>query len=256
MPRHAVTFDVDWAPDWVIALCAGMCRDRGIPATFFATHASPFLDELRRDPLFEVGIHPNFLHGSTHGATFEQVMEFCLSMVPEARAMRSHDLFGCSSLLGMIISRFGQIETDSSIFLPGIRSCEPVVVHHGASVGALVRVPFSFADNAAARSPGWRWDREPWLTDGLMVFDFHPSLIALNLGGADAYPQLKKSIAGKPLQLASRDEFEPYVNAGAGARTYLQDLLGCLAPGDCATISEFAAAHTSGVDRPRDHRAT
>jgi hypothetical protein len=249
-PRYAVTFDVDWAPDWAIALCAGLCRDRGIPATFFATHASPLLDELRRDPLFEAGIHPNFLAGSTHGATFEEVMAFCLKMVPEARAMRSHDLFSCSSLFALIISRFGQIRTDSSLFLPGAASCDPTVLYHGNPVGALVRVPFSFADNVAARSPGWRWDAEPKHSGETMVFDFHPSLIALNLGKPDAYGQLKSALAGRPLQFASRDDFAPYVNAGAGARTYLKYLLECLAPAECATISTFAAAHVGSADRP------
>lgn len=250
-PHYAVTFDVDWAPDWAIAICADLCRKRGVPATFFATHASPAMDELRRDPLFEVGIHPNFLNGSSHGKTFGEVIEFCLALVPEARAMRSHDLFGCSSLFAMIATRYGQIGTDSSLFLPGCKSCEPVVNYHGDPVRALVRVPFSFADNVAARSPGWSWDREPSLTGGLMVFDFHPALIALNLGAPGAYMQLKAATGSRPLDKASRDDFAPFVNPGPGARTYLQHLLERLAPSDCATISAFAAAH-GGVDRPQE----
>jgi hypothetical protein len=251
-PRHAVTFDVDWAPDWAITLCAEMCRDRGIPATFFSTHPSAVLDELARDPLFEVGIHPNFLRGSTHGATFEEVMAFCLKMVPDARAMRTHDLFGSSSLFAMIISRFGQIKTDSSLFLPGAARCEPTVFYHGTPVGALVRVPFSFADNVAARTPGWRWDAEPKPPAGLTVFNFHPSLIVLNLGKPDAYPKLKDVLGSRPFQSASREDFAPFVNAGAGAHTYMKHLLECLAPEDCATISAVAAAHASGIDRPQD----
>ena len=50
-PRRAVTFDVDWAPDPAIALCAELCRRRAIPATFFVTHDSPILAELAQDPL-------------------------------------------------------------------------------------------------------------------------------------------------------------------------------------------------------------
>lgn len=251
-PRYAITFDVDWAPDWAIALCADMCRARGIPATFFSTNPSAVLDELRRDELFEVGIHPNFLGASTHGATWEEVMAFCLKMVPDARAMRSHDLFGCSSLFSLIISSFGQIKTDSSLFLPGTQSCDPTILYHGTPVGALVRVPFSFADNIAARSPGWRWEREPQLSRGSTVVNFHPSLVALNYDRPGAYQKLKTALGGRPLERASRDDFAPYVNTGAGARTYLKHLLECLAPADCATISAFAAAHAGGRASPQD----
>ena len=247
-PRHAITFDVDWAPDWAVALCAELCRKRGIPATFFATHESPVLAELGRDPLFEIGIHPNFLKGSSHGATFEQVLDFCLALVPGARAMRSHDLFGCSSLFALIVRRYPRIATDSSVFLPD-RSCEPVITYHGDPVGRLVRVPFSFADNVAARSPGWRWDREPAVGGALTVFDFHPALVALNFGQAGGYTGLKAAMAARPLHTASREDFAPFVNAGAGARTYLQHLLERLAPADCATVSAFAAAH-AGRESP------
>jgi hypothetical protein len=246
-PRHAITFDVDWAPDWAITLCAELCRGRGIPATFFATHASGVLNELTGDPLFEVGIHPNFLKGSSHGSAFEEVIEFCLKMVPEARAMRSHDLFTCSSLLALIVRRYPQIATDASIFLPGYRSCDPVIAYHGDAGGRIVRVPFSFADNVAARTPGWRWDAEPAATDGLTVYDFHPSLVALNLGTPSAYPALKAAMAARPLHTASREDFAPFVNPKAGARTYLQRLLDRLTPADCATISAFAAAHAGGA---------
>jgi hypothetical protein len=247
LARCAITFDVDWAPDWAIELCAALCRARGIPATFFVTDASPFLAALRQDPLFEVGLHPNFLPGSSHGKTFEEVMDFSLGLVPEARSMRTHDLFGCSSLFELIARRYGQIQVDASLFLPG-RSCEPVILYHGEPPRRFVRVPFRFADNVAARSPGWRWDAEPVIGDGLTVFDFHPSHIALNLVMPDAYTKVKSAMGNRPLHAATRGDFAPLVNHGAGAHTYLKRLLEALTAGECATIHAFAAAH-GGADR-------
>ena len=42
--------------------------DHDVRATFFVTHESPALQRLKDRPdLFELGIHPNFLPGSTHG---------------------------------------------------------------------------------------------------------------------------------------------------------------------------------------------
>jgi hypothetical protein len=246
-PRYAITFDIDWAPDWAIAICADLSRRRGIPATFFATHASEALNEVREDRLFEVGIHPNFLNGSSHGTTFEDVMESCLAMVPEAHAMRSHDLFCCSGLLALIAERYGQIATDCSIFLPGYEDCRPVVAYHGNPVRRLVRIPFCFADNVAARTPGWNWANEPPFGSGLKVFNFHPALIALNLGTPAAYARLKVSLGSRRLDQATPDDFSPFANAGPGARIFLERLLESLSPDDCARVSDVAAAHAGAV---------
>ena len=242
-PRFAITFDIDWAPDWAIELCADMCRRRGVPATFFATHASPLLGDLARDKLFELGIHPNFLKDSSHGSSFAEVLDSSLAMVPDAQSMRTHDLFCCSSLLNLIADRYPQIRTDSSIFLPGQTSCRPVLAYHGHLARALVRIPFCFADNVAARTPGWSWANEPALDGDLLVFDFHPALVALNLGMPGAYQRLKEAMGKRPLQTASQAEFAPFEHAGSGARSYLELLLARVSPAECATISALAGAH-------------
>jgi hypothetical protein len=241
--RRAITFDVDWAPDPAIALCAELCRRRAIPATFFVTHDSPILAELAQDPLFELGIHPNFHKGSSHGESPGQVIEACLAFVPGARAMRTHDLFCSSSLLELVALHYPQIRTDSSIFLPGCERCRPFVGYHGYPGRSLVRVPFGFADNVAARTPGWTWDREPALDGDLLVFDFHPALVALNLDRPHAYARLKEALGKRPLNAASTGDFARFEHAGPGARTYLESLLDRLSPADCATISAFADAH-------------
>jgi peptidoglycan/xylan/chitin deacetylase (PgdA/CDA1 family) len=66
--RVCVTLDVDWASDAMIDQTARILLEHEVPATWFITHASAAVDRLRDHPeLFELGIHPNFLPGSTHG---------------------------------------------------------------------------------------------------------------------------------------------------------------------------------------------
>ncbi|HEY8645027.1 MAG TPA: hypothetical protein VIL77_04030 [Gaiellaceae bacterium] len=63
-----LTLDVDWCPDSAIDDVAELLIERDVPATWLVTHTSPAIDRLRlRADLFELGIHPNFLPGSTHG---------------------------------------------------------------------------------------------------------------------------------------------------------------------------------------------
>ena len=111
----------------------------------------------------------------------------------------------------------------------------------------LVRIPFCFADNVAARTPGWNWASEPPFGSGLKVFNFHPALIALNLGTPAAYARLKVSLGSRRLDQATPDDFSPFANAGPGARIFLERLLESLSPDDCARISDVAAAHAGAV---------
>ena len=58
----ALTFDIDWAPDWMIEEVASILIEHNVKTTWFVTHASPAIDKLRQMPeLFELGIHPNRL---------------------------------------------------------------------------------------------------------------------------------------------------------------------------------------------------
>ena len=89
-----VTLDVDWAPDCVIDAVAALLIDANVRATWFITHESPALDRLRQRPdLFELGIHPNFFPGSTHGTDPKEILRHCMSLVPEAKSIRTHGLY-------------------------------------------------------------------------------------------------------------------------------------------------------------------
>ena len=60
-----LTFDTDWAPDYTIDYVSEKLEKAKIKSTWFITHDSPAIQRLVNNPLFEVGIHPNFLSNST-----------------------------------------------------------------------------------------------------------------------------------------------------------------------------------------------
>jgi hypothetical protein len=49
LTAKAITFDIDWAPDFMIAECMDICARAGVPASFYATHPSPLLAEIEQD---------------------------------------------------------------------------------------------------------------------------------------------------------------------------------------------------------------
>lgn len=234
-----LTFDVDWAADFMIDGIAGALIDRGVRSTWHVTHASPAIDRLRERPeLFELGIHPNFLPGSSHGATVPEVLATCMSLVPEATTMRSHALVQSSPILTHVIAST-PIRCDCSILLPGAPNLEPVGYPHAQ--GPLVRVPYFWEDDVEMMRelPCWTLDAdEP--APGLRVYDFHPVHVYLNAVDPRPYEALRRRgrLQEIPEALA-RDLVQP----GAGAGSLFVDIADHLAVTGSRTLDDVANAH-------------
>jgi len=248
MDRVASTFDVDRAPGWCLEQCVRACTERGDPCTVFATHPSPLLADLAREEGVEIGIHPNFLEGSTQGDTHARVLEFCLEMAPAARSMRTHALYHSSRLFSLIGERYPQLDVDASLFLPGHAGLRPVDwLYDGVHI---VRVPYYWEDDDAVFAPGWRWDGPPPPSDGLKVFDFHPVLVALTAfvvalvlarRSLDAHSALY--VLDHPNDRSLHDAPTPRGGGLAiAAAVYLAGALGVLAHGDARTLAVLGLA--------------
>lgn len=217
-----LTLDLDWAHDVVVADTIDLVEQHGIPATWFVTHETPALERLRSNPLFELGIHPNFnflLQGSHRaGRDAAEVLDRLLAIVPEARSVRSHSVTQSSVLLELFRSR--GLTHECNTFIPwqaGI-SLKPWSLDNG-----LVRVPYFWEDDVAfARSDGSTNMEILTHLPGLKVFDFHPIHVFLNTEDADRYERTR------PLHRRPGELLEHRCR-GRGTRTIFQELLGAIA---------------------------
>lgn len=191
MSRVAITIDVDWAPDFAIRSAAETLAKHEVPCTWFITHPSPAIDELRQHPsLFELGIHPNFLPGSTHGSGVDEVIEHVLELVPDATTTRSHALYQSAPILDSLIQH--GLEIDVSLLLPNA-SCLAAVRYHSTS-GSLLRVPYFYEDCLELNNPDakWSFSNSVFRSTGLQVFSFHPIHIFLNSANHETYRAVKE----------------------------------------------------------------
>lgn len=222
MDAVLLALDIDWAPDWAIDFAADLILEAGAAATWFVTHASPAVERLgARTGRFELGIHPNFLPGSTHGADVGEVLEHCLGLVPGARSMRTHGLWQSNALLRDVLERT-TIRVDASIFLPRAPHLAPVAFTLGGRT--LVRAPVYWGDHYELQQPAPHWDSERLLcSPGLKIFAFHPLHLYLNSATCEAYETLKGR--HRHLPRIPRAEAESLVRRGPGPRTLLAALL-------------------------------
>ncbi len=219
----AITFDIDWAPDFTIDFVAEQLIAHQVRATWFVTHMSPAVERLCRHPeLFELGIHPNFLPGSTHGATPGEVLQYCMELVPDATSMRTHALVQSSPLLAQVMAQTS-IRMDVSLFLPHIPHLRPVEYHVNGRT--LWRIPSFWEDDFEMERVAPYWHLSPLLAlgEGLKVFDFHPIHVYLNSVDMGPYQALKQRLPN--LSTATPVDVAPLVHSGIGTQTLFVELL-------------------------------
>ena len=212
----AVTLDVDWASDAAISDTVDLIGSFGIVPICFVTHRSAAIDELAENGRIELGIHPNFLPGSSHGANPAEVFDFCLDLCPQPLAFRSHG-FSDSSAIVLEARRRG-LRFDSNLCL--CFQPEILPIWHWAG---MWRLPVFWEDDIHWRI-GATWDLDEhidaFLTPGLKIINVHPFVQSLNIPDQQFYDANAHST--RELTAAKLPERR---HAGAGARTFLASLL-------------------------------
>ena len=221
-----LTFDQDWAPAWATEDLARRVTDAGLSATYFVTHDCPSLGTLRQSGAFELGWHPNFLPGSTHGEGLDAVLDHMAAIVPEAQGARAHTLMRGTPILQAYKAR--GLRYDAADLHDGVAGLEVFQSWTG-----LARIPIFFEDDVhLERGLSCTLEALDLESAGLKVFTFHPVLLALNACDLKGYGALKSDLAarGVPLTQATRDDLAAHRQTGRpGVEDLFCELIGWLA---------------------------
>lgn len=219
----ALTFDVDWAPDFAIDFVRDLVRTYDAPSTWFVTHSSDALQRLREEaPRVELGIHPNFLQNSTHGVSATEVLSHCMGLVPDAVSMRTHSLVQSTPLLQMV-TEHTPIKLDSSLLLPRVSGAVPF--RQPFAGRPLLRVPVQWEDDVEMEYEDPRWDAQFAIDQKapLQVFNFHPIHIYLNSVTMGPYHRLREKVPS--LSQATSQDATGLIHEGPGPASLLKGLL-------------------------------
>ena len=215
-PIICFTSDVDWADEEVIKYTIDLFKKYETPITFFVTHKSKVIEKYCKKK--DLGIHPNFMKGSTQGNNYKSVIKHCLKLVTNTKWCRSHGYYENTSVL-------------KEIYNQGIRNdfywsnMESDLMPYKHFTG-ITRYPVFFDDSVYLRLNKEERKRNIELmfkllsTQGLKIFDFHPIHIYLNTPSQKYYENFKKHYDGK--------DIDKFVFKGKGIRTLLIELLRCL----------------------------
>lgn len=227
-----LTFDTDWAPDFVIEYVANILIKKKVRNTWFITHDFPFLEKMKENSLFEIGIHPNFYSDSTQGSNFDLVLKNLKKIVPDAKSARSHSLLQSNHLLQQF-QRYG-IENDVSLILPKTKKLVP----HFSKYFNLYRFPFFWEDDfEMAEESDWSINHPIYKVEGMKIFNFHPIHIYLNSKNMDMYDNIKNDFGLSNLNENNIQKFKN--NDEPGTDTFFDQITEYLSKQKTFTIQDL-----------------
>jgi len=120
MNEIIITVDLDWACEPAIEETLDFLKNQKIKPTVFITHRSAAVETCMDE--IEVGLHPYFSPGSSHGSTIDEVTKHVMDLPHNLAAFRCHRFAICNSSqqamaeAGMLIS--SNVCTDLEIVEP------------------------------------------------------------------------------------------------------------------------------------------
>lgn len=219
-PVFVLNSDIDWASEHCIETLLTAADEHGIVPTAFVTHESVVLkDYVDRDKV-SLGLHPNFLPGSSHGETREEVIDHVFRLVPDAVCFRSHSMVDDTHISTAMVKRGIRYDSNLCLYLqPGM-----VPLHHWSGIP---RFPMFWADDIHwYRSGSWNFKdyEDMFFTPGLKSISTHPFMFALNLADNETYTKLKPLIPTLTAEQAAE-----YRHPGQGTATFILELIEAVA---------------------------
>ena len=236
------TTDIEWAPDWAIRDLFVLADEYGVPLTPFLTHRSEYLASRfgMRDVISsgDVGLHPNFLPGSTHGASVDQVIATTKALWPDAVSFRSHCFYDDTRMLRRMADAGFRYDSNLFAFL------QPMLAPL-RTVAATVRLPVFWEDDVhSANRLSWEAGalRASFETPGLKIVNVHPVRVALNV------PDEAFHESHRTLQSAADVDPRAEAHRGKGTRTYLEELFAYASAGARSPV-RLRDLYAQAVDR-------
>jgi peptidoglycan/xylan/chitin deacetylase (PgdA/CDA1 family) len=194
----SLTFDIDWAPDFVLSELIKFLEQENLKSTFFVTHESCILRENSNNPLIEIALHPSFNHSLNNKSNIDFFSHFIelKSIYNNAVGFRSHCLFQSSQIL--IKAKELAMVYDSNLLLFNQVNLMPFV-HPSLD---MLRIPYVFSDDTFLFNNNndmnilslFENNQSPYL-----VFGFHPIHVYLNSENIERYAIVKNDLQNEIL---------------------------------------------------------
>ena len=237
-PVFCFTSDVDWASEEILNYSHNLLSGNDLKITYFNTHPSKFLDNIQNQGISRQLIHPNFLPNSSHGDTYDEVIEYCQKLVPNADGFRAHRYFEVNDIMDKFAKKGFKFFSNHCL------RCEPNInpFHHRSG---MVSLPIFFEDGGfLLMSPSLdkRILNSTLHTPGLKIINFHAAHIAFNTPNFQYTRNIKDSMDRAEWNNIDIKKLKSLSHSGFGVRNILEYIIEFIFKGNhkIKTITEIS----------------
>lgn len=224
-----LTFDTDFAPDYMIGNVIHLLEKYNARATFFATHPSQALINLAGDERYEIATHPNLTPNTTQGRDLQDIIVRLKNTYPGIIGNRFHILSYSYRDL-QVLGRDGFRYDVSTLRF----NCPYLLPAWHADLNMLL-LTYTWEDGICENAGlPMRLDSIDLHSPGLKIINFHPMNIYIN--GRDASARLTFLKENPDLLNCAMDAAGKYRCSGDGAEKVLVDLLDFLSSNSCQML--------------------
>ena len=215
------TMDIDWAAEPVIEKAISFFIEQEIPLTIYCTHHSEIIARYCNHPLIHLGIHPNFIPGSSQGLSVDDIIDYVFSVVPGAVTMRAHRWFSSNDIYERLIPKGILFDSNECAFMDVVL---PYVHRSG-----ILRFPVFWEDGS------YLWHNLPlnFAVEGEMIFsrpslkviNCHPFHFAVNTPYFSWTRKIKDRLSREDYTSLDKDSLSRISWNGYGMRNFVMELI-------------------------------
>ena len=220
-PVFCFSSDIDWASEASIEYSHSLVNGDELKLTYFNTNPSAYLNKLQAQHNGSILIHPNFLPNSSHGNSFEEVINYCQNLVPQADGFRCHRYFEVNDIIDEFAKR------DFKFFSNHCTRCETHIkpLHHRSG---LLSIPIFLEDGGyLLMDPNLDFNAllPKLASPGLKVINFHPAHMAFNTPHFDYTRRIKDSVSREKWNNLDDSDLRKLENKRYGVRNTIQQII-------------------------------
>lgn len=213
------TSDLDWASETACSRTLSFFSSRNIPVTYFLTHQSHVMTDALQRGVIRAGIHPNFMPGSSQGGNYQEIVDFCMNLMPNPRCYRGHRYYEVNDTAELLYQR--GIEFESNICT--LMDIVPPFLHRSK----MINFPIFWEDGAYLYHEG-NFDFSEFYNrlrlPGLKIINIHPMHLVLNTPYFSYTRQIKDDLSREAWNRMDESAIEQLSWKGSGIAGFIRQM--------------------------------
>lgn len=214
-----ITSDLDWASEYAAEKTFNYFADNDIPVTAFVTNPNKAVTRHAEKGNIRLGIHPNFMPDSSQGSNYDEVIDYCFKLVPDADCFRAHRYYDVNDTMEKLTKRGIMYESNVCTLMDIV----PPFLHRSKTIS----FPIFWEDGAFLYySDGFDFElmERQLKTPGLKIINIHPMHFMLNTPYFSYTREIKDSLSREEWNKMDESVIEKLAFKGEGITDYIHKI--------------------------------